>query len=107
VPAFIQLVEVDEVGIRLLRPTPRHLIELVRKDAHGNRDGDALRVEEGQLVFPVETSRRDCRVRLPVVGDVVEDVVSGQALRLSVEDTYDQRQTDQVVVEEPRGQADG
>src|SRR3954468_8061925 len=33
VPAHRQSVVVDEVGICLLRPTPRHLIELVRKDA--------------------------------------------------------------------------
>src|ERR671910_43497 len=97
----------DEVGIGLLCPTPRHLIELVRKDAHRYRDGDALRVEEAELVFPIETSRRDPRGRQPVVGDVVEDVVSCKALGLSVEDTCDQRQTSRVVVEHPGGKADG
>ena len=69
----------DEVGIGLLCPTARHLIELAREDAHGYRDVHALRVEEAELVLPIETSRRDPRVRQPVVGDVVEDVVSGQA----------------------------
>src|ERR671918_1650778 len=107
VPALVELVVVDEIGIGLLRPTPRHLIELVRKDAHGYGDGDALRVEEAELVFPIETSRRDPRVRQPVVGDVVEDVVSCKALGLSVEDTCDQRQTSRVVVEDPGGKADG
>src|SRR5215213_3083911 len=107
VPAPVDLVEVDEIGIGLLRPTLRHLIELVRKDTHGYRDGDALRVEEAELVLPIKTSRRDPRVRQPVVGDVVEDVVSGEALGLSVEDTCDQRQTSRVVVEHPGGKADG
>src|SRR5215212_290815 len=97
----------DEVGIGLLCPTPRHLIEIVRKDAHRYRNGDALRVEEAELVFPIETSRRDPRVRQPVVGDVVEDVVSGKALGLAVEDTCDQRQTSRVVVDHPGGKADG
>src|SRR4051794_18905939 len=107
VPARGQPIVVDEVGVGLFCPTPRHLIELVRKDAHGYRDGDALRAEEGQLVFPIETSRRDPRGRQPVVGDVVEHVVSGEALGLTVEDTGDQRQTSRVVVEQPGGQADG
>src|SRR4051812_2051159 len=39
VPAPLDLVEMDEVGIRLLRPAPRHLEELVGEDAHGHRDG--------------------------------------------------------------------
>src|SRR3954451_22940179 len=107
VPADGQSVVVDEVGIGLLCPTPRHLIELVREDAHRYRNGDALRAEEGQLVFPIETSRRDPRVRQPVVGDVVQHIVSGEALALTVEDTGDQRHTGRVVVEHPGGQADG
>src|SRR5688500_3294597 len=103
VPALVELVVMDEVGIGLLRPTLRHLIELVRKDAHRYRNGDALRVEEAELVLPVKTSRGNPRIRQPVVGDVVEDVVSGKALGLSVEDTRDQRQTRRVVVEHPGG----
>jgi hypothetical protein len=34
------------LGYCLLRPTPRERIELVRKDAHGNRDGDSLDAEK-------------------------------------------------------------
>src|SRR5215213_9531522 len=97
----------DEARIGPLCPTPRHLIEVVRKDAHGYRDGDPLRVEEAELVFPIETSRGDPCVCQPVVSDVVEDVVSGKALGLTVEDTGDQRQTSRVVVEHPGGEADG
>src|SRR5215204_6346871 len=97
-PAFVELVVMDEFGIGLLCPTPRHLIELVRKDAHRYRDGDALRGEEVELVFPIETSRRDSRVRQPVMGDVVEDVVSGQSFLGPIdEDARDQRQTRRVV----------
>src|ERR1043165_9915539 len=97
----------DQLGIGLLCPTPRHLIELAGEDAHGYRDVHALRVEEAELVFPIETSRRDPRVRQPIQGDVVKDIVSGKALGLSIEDTCDQSQTSRVVVEYPGGQTDG
>jgi hypothetical protein len=40
VAAFVDLVEVDQVVIGALCPTPRGLIVLARKDAHGSRDGD-------------------------------------------------------------------
>ena len=59
----------------------RRLIELVRKRAHGHRNGDVLRSEEGELALPIETGG-DGRVRQPVEGDVVEDVVPRQSLRL-------------------------
>src|SRR6202011_1962810 len=70
-------VVVDEVvGISALCPAPRGLVELVGKDADGERDGDVLGVEEVRLVLPVETSRADPRVRQPVERDVVEKIVS-------------------------------
>ena len=84
-PAFVELVVMDEFGIRPLRPAPRGWIELVGKDAHGNRDGDVLGVEIGELVLPIETSRGNRRVRQPEESDVVEDVVSRQAVGFSVE----------------------
>ena len=40
VPAFVDLVVVDELVIRPLCPTPRRLIVLAGKDAHGSRNGD-------------------------------------------------------------------
>src|SRR5436190_13172107 len=40
VPAAVDLVEVDEVGVRLLRPASGSPVELVGEDAHGHRDGD-------------------------------------------------------------------
>jgi hypothetical protein len=76
VVALVDFVEVDEVGIRLLGPGPRGLVDLVREDADGSRDGDALEVEEAELVLPVEAGRRDTRIGQPVQRDVVEDLVA-------------------------------
>ena len=73
----------DEFGVRPLCPTPRGGVDLIWKDADGNRDGDVLRGEKGKLVFPIQTSRRDRRVRQPVEGDVVENVISRKALGLA------------------------
>src|ERR1700732_4566814 len=76
----------DEFGVRPLCPTPRGDVDLIWKDADGNRDGDVLRGEKGKLVFPIQTSRRDRRVRQPVEGDVVENVISRKALGLAGKD---------------------
>src|SRR3954469_21920739 len=57
VPALGDFVVVDEVGVRLLCPTLRDLIELVGKNAHRNRDGDTLGVKEAEHVLSIETSR--------------------------------------------------
>jgi hypothetical protein len=83
------------------------LIKLVRKGAHGNRDGHALWGEKGELVFPIQSSRGDRSVRQPVERDVVEDVVPREALRLTVEHACDEPVTAGVVVQYPGGQADG
>src|SRR5918993_3407458 len=66
VPALVELVVMDEPGIRPLHPAPRRREDVVRKDAYRNRDGDVLRVKERNLLvggLPIETSRGDCRVR--------------------------------------------
>ena len=47
VPTFIELVVVDEFGIRPFGPTAWNCIDLVRKNTHGYRDGDAFRGEKG------------------------------------------------------------
>src|SRR5207244_12585270 len=52
------------------------LIELSREDADGSRNGDALGVEEAELVLPVETTGGNPCVRHPGERDVVEDLVS-------------------------------
>ena len=96
----------DQVGIGFLRPAARRRVQLVGEDADANREGDALGGEEGQLAFPVETRRGDPRVRQPLERNVVEDIVSGEALGLAVKDTRHERLTRRVVIEHPGGQAD-
>ena len=102
----------DEFRIRSLRPTPRGLILLARKDAHGYRNGDALGVEEAALVLPVETGRGDPGVRQPIERDVVEDLVTRQFARGArgpVQRRGDRRgrlAVGIVVVEKPGGQPD-
>ena len=90
--AFVELVVMDEFGIRPLCPTPWSWIEFVRENAHGNRDGDAFGIEipEFAPILPIETRARKRRVRQPGDRDVVEDVVPREALGLSVEDAHDQ-----------------
>ena len=61
VPALVELVVIDKFGIRALCPTLRGLIELIRKDAHGCRDGYAFDTEKRNLVletFPIEALRK-------------------------------------------------
>lgn len=70
--ALFELVVVDKIRVRLLCPTLRCFIELISKDAYGNRDGDAFNSEEGSLVFPIDTRRRNRCVRRPEERDVVE-----------------------------------
>jgi hypothetical protein len=84
VSAFGETVVMNQFGIRFLRPALRGCVDLIWKHADGNRDGDVLRRKEVQLVFPIQSSRRDCRVRQPIERDVVEDVGSRKALGLTV-----------------------
>ncbi len=86
-PALGELVEVNELGIRLLRPAPRSGIEFVREDADGNWDGDAFGIEIPALapILPIETGAGKRRVRQPGDRDVVEDVIAGEALELLLE----------------------
>src|SRR5438128_9921144 len=96
----------DKFGIRALCPTPRGLIELVRKGAHGSRDRDTFRGEKGKLAFPIETSRRYGRFRQPVERDIIEYVVTRQPLGLAIKHARDERATPVVVVEHPGSQPD-
>src|SRR4029077_4527722 len=97
----------DEFRIRPLCPTPRNGIDLVWKDADGNRDGDVLRGKKGKLVFPIQTSRRDRRVRQPEEGDVVENLIARKAPGLAGKNARHERLTGFVVVEYPGRQPDG
>src|SRR5882762_5986186 len=108
VPAFGELVVIDEFGKCPLRPAPRGWIELVREDAHGNWDGDAFGIEiPFAPILPIETGARNCRVRQPGERDVVEDVVAREALRLPVKDARDERIAARVVIKEIGRQTDG
>src|SRR3954465_12686319 len=78
VATLVNVVVVDEAGVRALRPAPRRLVLLAGKDADGDRDRDTLGVEETAPVFPVQPGRRDSGVRQPIEGDVVEDLVARQ-----------------------------
>src|SRR6185295_9757448 len=98
VPAPVELVVVDELGIRPLCPAPRSWADVIRENAHGNGDGDAFRGKEGLLVFPVQTRGGDRRIRQPIVRDVVEHVVPRQALGPTVEDTRDELEAAGVMV---------
>jgi hypothetical protein len=94
------------LGIGLFSPLLRRRTDLLREGAHRDRDLDPLRREEGQLVFPVQTSRRYRRVGQPVECDVVDDILSRQALGDAVEHPRDLPIGPDVVIEDPRGQAD-
>src|SRR5215213_1628463 len=108
VPALVELVVMDELGIRSLGPAARGLILLVRKDAYRNRDGDVLGSQVGLgEPLPIKTSRRDRRVRQPEERGVVEHIVPGKACWLPVKSTCDQLHTNRVVVLHPGRHADG
>src|SRR3954468_10874024 len=75
-PALLELVVVDELRIGALCPALRCWTDLIRKDAHCNRDGDAFDTQIRELVLPVQTRPGKRRVRQPGERDVVEDVVA-------------------------------
>src|SRR4029453_16891235 len=63
VTALFRLVVVNEIGVGSLGPTPRRLILLAWKDAHGCGELHPFHVEKTAPVFPIETGRRDPCVR--------------------------------------------
>jgi hypothetical protein len=108
VVAVVDFVEVDEVGVGLLGPGPRCLIELVREDAHRCRDGGALDVEEAEVVLPVQATRGHPGVRDPGERDVVEDLLTRQvAYRVTCKGPCDVLVAAGVVVEHPGREGDG
>src|SRR3954464_15142080 len=72
VPAALDLVVVDEVGVCLLAPAARRVDDVVGEDAHGHGNGDVPDGGPAGLVLPVDARRGDPRVRQPEEGDVVE-----------------------------------
>src|SRR5215813_4121536 len=107
VTAFRMPLIVDQLGVGLFGPTPWGRTYFIREDTHDRGDGDAFRCKEGKLVLPIETRRRNSRVRQPIERDVVENVVPREALGLTVEDACDQLIAPDVVVEDPGREADG
>lgn len=114
--AFIGLVEVDEVVIRLLCRAGRGLVVLAGKGAHGRRGKDVGGVVEAERIFPVQAGRRNRRVGQPVEGDGVQKIVSGEVTcQVSVADVPEHGRRDRrrwlapavPVVQQPGGQADG
>ena len=79
--AFVGPVVIHEVVVSPLGPAPRGLVALAGKGTHGSRDRDVGVVVKAQLIFPVQASRRDRRIRQPLERDVVEDVVSCEGAR--------------------------
>ena len=99
----------DEIVVGALGPTPRSLVDLLREDAYGSRNGDVVVVEEGALVFHIEPSAGHARVRQPGKGDVVEDVVPCEvAVGLPIDkEFHDVPVAGHVVVDHPGGKGDG
>src|SRR5437868_6475767 len=99
--ALVEPVVISQIGIRILCPTSWGCIELIRKGADGNRDGKVFRGEKRKLALPIKTSRRDPRVRQPVKCDVVQDVISREALTPAVKDACDEFVAACIVIKHP------
>src|SRR5215475_7756881 len=110
--AFVDSVVVDQFRVRSLRPTPRRLILLARKDRDRHGYLDAFDVEEAALVFPVETRRGHPAVGQPIQRDIVENLVPCQFARgtRGAADPCDERSRrlapSVTMVEQIRGEAD-
>ena len=91
VAASVEPVVVDEVvRVGALGPAPGSLVQLVGEHADGERYGDGLGIEEARVVLPIEASRGDPGVGQPIEGDVVEEVVSREAVECPLQDLGDQ-----------------
>src|ERR1700733_9619432 len=106
VTTLVDFVEVNELGKSLLGPTPRRRVQLIRKHADSNRDRDVHWREEGEFVLPIKTGCGNSGIGQPEQRDVIEHVVSREALPLTVERTRDELQALRVVVDHQGGQED-
>ena len=97
-----------EIVVGALGPTPRSLVDLLRENANGSRNGDAQVVEKAAFKFGVEPSRRYSGVRQPGKRDVVEDVVPCKvAVGLPIDEEFsDVLVARHVVVDHPGGKGD-
>src|SRR5262245_30468900 len=80
VATLVDLVEVDQIGVDLLRPAARRLEDLAREHREGHREREFGRLLPGRkgskyasCVLPVQPRGRGGGVRQPIQGDVVED----------------------------------
>src|SRR5271156_1782329 len=101
VAADVVLLVIDEFRIRLLRPAPRRRVYLVRKRADANGNSHALDVKEAELILPIEAARRNTRLRQPVKGDVIENVIARKAARVTEKGRCDHLVAVLVVIENP------
>ena len=91
VTTFFRLVEIDEFLISPLRPTPRRSIVFAGKDAYGGGDSDVGGIIKVEVSIPIEAGRRNRRIGQPVERDVVEHVVTGEAVRVMLIDRAAER----------------
>ena len=56
--APVELLEVDQVGVCLLRPSSRRLVQLAREDADSRWNGDPFGIEEVKRVLPSRAGQR-------------------------------------------------
>src|SRR5580693_2354992 len=114
VTALVHLVEVDDVGVRLLDPAARGPPDLAgeRREADRNRDRRGSLTGRTSIFlsfFPVRARSRRPGACQPVQGDVVDDVVPGEiARRLPAGKTAGDLQVAvRIVIDHPRRQRDG
>lgn len=85
----------------------RDRTDFVRKGAHRDGNGNALRREEAELVLPIDTRGGDRRIRQPVERNVVDDIVACEAGAFFIENACDEVVAARVVVEQESRQSDG
>src|SRR5262245_9649697 len=85
VTALVDLVEVGDVGVRVLDPAARSPPDLAGEGGEADRERDLGRslaglacLSLGLSVLPVRPGRRVAGARQPVQRDVVDDVVPGE-----------------------------
>src|SRR5215207_4758113 len=112
--ALVDLVEVDEVGIRRLDPAARGPEDLAGEGGEADRQRDirrslAGRKSLGSSELPVPPGGRGTGARQPIQRDVVDDVVPGEiAHGLAVEKgAGDLVVAVRIVVEHPGRQGEG
>src|SRR5580658_1008476 len=109
--AFVQLVEINQLGICAYCPAFRSCINFIRENTYGNRDGNIPRVEEtalcSQSAFPIEAGGRETRIGKPVQGNIVENIIPGKTFLLPVENPDDEFIACNIMIQHPGCEPDG